>query len=871
MELLERTPQLATLSEALAESSAGLGRVVLVSGESGIGKTSLVEQFTSVHRASVRVLWGVCDSLFTPRPLGPLHDMAEQMQGEIPELLASDSNRARLFSTVLGEFKRQPTIAVFEDVHWADEATLDLLRYLGRRIAQTSTLLVVTYRDDELGTRHPLLTVLGDIGNTPATRRVPLSPLSKNAVRWMIQDRKVDPAALYLQTGGNPFYVAEVLASKSPGDPGVTPAGIPASIRDAVLARTARLSLSGQAVLEVAATIGMRVEPWLLEQAAGSEAEAVEESISAGILLPSGDALAFRHELTRQTILEVISPQRKPILHRLVLDALKSSPLASKDLARLAHHAEASGDYQSVLDYAPAAARQAAAAGAHREAAALYALILRYSERLSPADHASTLQDYARECNVTAMQSEAIAAQREAATVWEKLNQPARQAETLSALAIMLRNHGENEAAEQTNQTAVEMMQALPTSAELGIAYRVQATLSLSRRDYRAAIDWGERAIEMSDAFDDQNNLAMAHVSVGSAWLFIDYERGKEYLDRRLQVARESGQERHIANLYAYITSSSVELYRFQEAERYLEEGIAFTSERGLEIFTRYMLAFQELMYIYLGRWDEAGDVSARLLKAPTNPVISAITALTAAGRLRSRIGDPGGEAVLAEALRMAEQTGTLQYLGFVRTARAEAAWLAGDRDRTLEEAHAAYELAVSKRHPWFAGELAYWRWKAGEAVQLAEWMARPYALQIEGEWRKAATEWAQMRCPYEQARALSEGDIEAQAAALNIFERLGANPAADETRQTLRSSGETVVPRLPRSSTLQNPFRLTDRQLETLVLLINGLSNAQIAARLHISTKTAGHHVSAILTKLEVDSREAAADLARQHSHFKK
>jgi DNA-binding CsgD family transcriptional regulator/tetratricopeptide (TPR) repeat protein len=871
MELLERSSQLAALNTALDSASAGSGRVVLVSGESGIGKTSLVEQFIGAHQESVRVLWGVCDSLFTPRPLGPVHDMSEQIKGEIPELLASDSNLARLFSTVLIEFKRKPTIAVFEDVHWADEATLDLLRYLGRRIAQTSTLLVMTYRDDELGTRHPLLTVLGDIGNSATCLRVPLSPLSKEAVRSLIQDRPVDLAALYHQTGGNPFYVTEILASKSSANPGGTPAGIPASIRDTVLARTARLSLSGQAVLEVAATIGMRIEPWLLEQAAGSEVDAVEESIAAGILLPSGDALAFRHDLTRQTILEVISPQRKPILHRLVLDALKSSPVASRYLARLAHHAKASGDYQSVVDYAPAAAKQAAAAGAHREAAALYALILRFSEHLSLAEHASTLQDYARECNVTAMQSEAIAAQRKAADVWETLNQPAKQAETLSALAIMLRNHGENEAAEQANQAAVEMMEALPTCAELGIAYRVQATLSFSRREYRAAIDWGERAIEISEAFDDQNNLAMAHVAVGSAWLFIDYERGREYLDRRLQVARESGQERHIANLYAYITSSSVELYYFREAEHYLEEGIAFTSERGLDIFTRYMLAFQELMYIYLGRWDEAGDVSTRLLQNPTHPVISTITALAAAGRLRSRIGDPGGEAVLDEALRMAEQTGTLQYLGYVRTARAEAAWLAGNREGALVEARAAYDLAVSKVHPWFGGELAYWLWKAGESIQPFDWMARPFALQIQGQWQQAAAEWERMRCPYEQARALAEGDIEAKTTALNIFERLGANPAADETRQTLRSSGVVNVPRLRRSSTLQNPFGLTDRQLETLALLIEGLSNAQIAARLHISTKTSGHHVSAILAKLEVNSREAAAELARKHPHFKK
>jgi len=437
MELLEREAQLATLNAALSEVGAGAGRIALVSGESGIGKTSLVEQFTHIHQNAVRVLWGACDSLFTPRPLGPLHDMVGQFQGEIPELLTQDSNRARLFSTVLVEFKRRTTIAIFEDVHWADEATLDLLRYLGRRIALTSTMLVVTYRDDELGTRHPLLGVLGDIANSSATRRISLSPLSEMAVYKLVRDRSMDAAVLHRQTGGNPFYITEVLATQS--------SGIPASIRDAVLARAARLSLSGKAVLETAAIIGMRIEPWLLEVATGSESSAVDESIESGILLSQGDSLAFRHDLTRQTVLEIISPSRRPVLHRLVLDALRSSPLTRNDLARLAHHAEASGDHQSVLKYAPAAAaNQAAAAGAHREAAALYALALRYAEDLQPAEHASLLEDFSRECNVTERQSEAIAAQRKAAQLWEQLQNPTKQGETLAVRAIILRNHGYN-------------------------------------------------------------------------------------------------------------------------------------------------------------------------------------------------------------------------------------------------------------------------------------------------------------------------------------------------------------------------------------------------------------------------------------------
>ena len=863
MELLERKTQLVELNTALAEAVTGTGRVVLVSGEAGIGKTSLVEEFWRSHRESVHLLWGVCDSLFTPRPLGPLIDMVEQISVDILGLVDSESKRAQLFTAILGEFKRTPTIAVFEDIHWADEATLDLLRFLGRRISSTSTLLVLTYRDDELGPRHPLLTVLGDIGSSPAAVRIPLAPLSETAVRKLLELPGVDSAALHRQTGGNPFYITELLSN--------THQGIPASIRDAVLARTARLSLSGLAVLEAAAVIGMRVDPWLLDVVTGSESAAIDESVQAGILLPQGESLVFRHDLTRQIILQSISPQRRPVLHRLVLEALRSSPFTRSDLTRLAHHAEGSGDYSSVLEYAPAAARQAATAGAHREAVALYGLVLRYAEHLDQAELAATLQAYGRECNVTEKQAQAITAQRKASLIWEQLKQPLQQADALATLAIMLRNNGENTEAERVNRAAIEILENAAPSRELALAYRVQATLSLSRRDNTEAIAWGERAIELARDFDDADIQAIAHAAVGSAWLFLDYERGRRYLEERIRLTRTTADPRYVANLYAYIGSSSVELYHFREAARYLAEGLAFTAERSLDIFRTYMLTWQKLAYIHLGQWEEADRASLQLLHNPSYPVISRIPALAGKSRQQIRRGDKVDTPVLNEAFLLAKQTGTLQYLGLVSAVRAEAAWATRDLKSVLSEVQDAFRLALEKKHPWFVGELAYWRWKAGDQVQLPDWAARPFALQVAGDWQQAAGLWEEMGCPYEQARALAEGDVEAKFAALKIFELLGAQSSADAARKTLQADGALQAAREPRPSTRQNPFGLTNRQMEILALLIENRSNTQIAARLHISPKTVDHHVSALLSKMGVHSREDAALLARQHPHFLK
>lgn len=863
MVLLEREPQLAILDSALDEVRRGSGRVALVSGEAGIGKTALVEHFTSRHKDSARVLWGASDSLFTPRPLGPLYDMSAQARLELPELLAPEINLGRLFASLLVEFKQRLTIAVFEDVHWADEATLDLLRYLGRRISQTRLLLVATYTDDALSLRHPLRSVLGDISAASVNHRIQLQPLSSNAVAVLAKGRIPDPDTLQRLTGGNPFFISEILASPT--------RGIPASIRDVVLARTAQLSLSGWAVLQAAAVIGIRCEPWLLSSVTGAENSAVEESLAAGLLILAEDSLSFRHGLTRQTILDLVPPQRKIVLHRLVLDALAASPTTRNDLVRLAHHAAATGDHAAVLQFAPKAAAQAAAAHAHREAAALYDLSLRHAADLEPASRAMLLQDYSRECNLTELSKEAIDAQAEAAQIWSQLEKPLKQGEALALLAIMLRNYGDNDAAEHTNSAAIRILEAQPPSKELALAYRVQATLCLSKRDNAEAIHWGSRAIELAGRFEDAINLAMAHIAVGSAWLFIDYARGSGYLQDRLEIALQANQDRVTANLLAYFGSCATELYQFDDAERYLAQGIAYTSERGLEIFTRYMSAWQALTDIHRGRWKQAQDTLERLLDNPTFPAVSRITALAAAGRLRVRMGAPGVAGVLDAAFEAARLTRTPQYLGLVCAVRAEAAWLAGDPSRAAAEASTAYDLVVNKRHAWFTGELSYWLWRAGAAPPLYAWMARPYALQIAGDWRMAAAEWEALGCPYEQARALAEGDREAQVGALKIFERLGAWSAAQAARQALQASGVAQLPRLPRRSTRQNPFGLTDRQVDILSLLVDGLTNAQISARLHISPKTADHHVSAILDRMDVHSREAAAALARAHPYFEK
>lgn len=249
MELVEREQQLHSLADAWAQVNAGAGRIVLVSGEAGIGKTALIERFVAEEGGAAHVLRGGCDDLFTPQPLGPFIEIAIQSgQPRLQQLIVSAGGRLAFSAALFHQLQQEPApvMVILEDLHWADEATLDVLKYLGRRIQHLRVLLLVSYRDDEVSRNHPLRSLLGDL---PAslTVRLALPQLSPAAVAQLARQAERRPEELYRVTGGNPFFVTEVLAGPAEG--------IPPSVRDAVLARCARLSPAARAIVELAALV----------------------------------------------------------------------------------------------------------------------------------------------------------------------------------------------------------------------------------------------------------------------------------------------------------------------------------------------------------------------------------------------------------------------------------------------------------------------------------------------------------------------------------------------------------------------------------------------------------------------------------------
>jgi len=859
-ELLERFEQLSALAERLAavrESSHG--RLVLIGGEAGVGKTVLVRRFCAEPDREARILWGACDPLFTPRPLGPLLEVAQATGGELEELVERGARPHELAAAIVRELgTRAQTILVLEDVHWADEATLDVMRLLARRVETVPGLVIVTYRDDELDRADPLRIVLGELATSETVDHLKLAPLSAPAVAQLAEPSGVDADELYRKTAGNPFFVTEILAAGEHD--------IPDTIRDAVLARAARLSPPARVLLEAVAVVPPQAELWLLEALALEDLDHLEECLRSGMLTSEAGGVAFRHELARLAIEESLPPNRSLVLHQKALEALAAPPAGAPDPARLAHHAEAAGDAEAVLQFAPVSAARAAALGAHREAAAQYARALRFADGLSAAALADLLDRRSYECYLTGQFDEAIEAQEQALDYHGQVGDKRKEGDSLRSLSRLLRYVGRTEEAAEVGRKAVAALEALPPGHELAMAYSNVSHLYMSVEDAEGTIAWGNRALELAQRLDDVESLVYALTNIGTIQLLAGEPEGTEKVERSLELAQQAGLEEHAGRAFTVLVWWAPRGRAYASADRYLEAAFEYCTERGLDLWRLYLLAYRARSELDRGRWDDAADSAALVIRDPRSSPVPRVVALAVLGLVRARRGDPDQWPPLDEAWSLAKPTAELQRIEPAAAARAEALWLEGKHDEVAEATDAALELALRRGATWVIGELAYWRWRAGVEEQAPLGVAEPYSAQLAGDWARAAQLWAELGCQYEAALALADADDdEVLRTALKELQRLGARPAAAIVARRLRKRGARGLPRGPRTATQKNPANLTPRELEVLGLVAQGLRNAEVAERLFLAEKTVDHHVSAILRKLSVRTRgQAGAEAVR-------
>ena len=826
---------------------------MLVFGEAGIGKSSLVEAVRAQLPAEGRMLVGYCDDLATARTLGPFRDLVGSVGTELSRAITDGGDRDQVLAALRAELSwaAHPTVLVIEDVHWADDATLDALRYLIRRIADLPAVLILTYRDDELNREHPLHGLLGQASRSGRVRYLQLRRLSQDAVRQVSAGSSVDPDNLFALSSGNPFFIQELLASAQ-GEP------VPRTIVDAVLARVRRLDPPVQDVLEQLAVVPSALDRWLVDalvpDGAPGRAAALAAAEQGGLLTVSTRGISFRHELTRRAIADSLPSARLMALNQRVLAALVDRD--GCDMARIIHHAAQAGDVDAIVRYGPAAAQDAARAGAHREAVAHLSLVLEHEDRFTEGARAKLLEQYAIECYTIGTVDKAVEAERRAIDLIRSLGDLRQLGVGLRWLSRMSWMAGDRRNAEQAGQEAIEVLEQADEPRLLALALSNESQLCAAAHRPAESIAYGERAAALAREVGDAAIISHALTNIGiSRWNLGD-PVAQPTLDEALRVALAAGEVEDACRAYVNLAWNLLDWYRLDEAERYLTVGMRLAEDSEIFSFLTYMQVERARLEFARGSWDEAVRTAEPLMDAF---VAARCPALTVLGRVRVRRGQPGGASLLSQAWQLTVKLEELQRSGRAAVGLAEAAWLRGDQAGVRDIAAPVYQEAERLGDKVHQAELGYWLTKAGQHVQPDG--DHPYAVQAAGRWREAAAAWEAAGCPYEHAAALAESsDPEQLLTALAMLDELGARPLATKLRRRLRALGVTRIPRGPADETRVNPAGLTARQVDVLRLLGKGYTNAQIASQLVVSVRTVDSHVAAVLGKLGAASRREAA-----------
>ena len=814
--LLEREKEIEQLRAAPA------GAVLAVHGEAGAGKTALVREALG----DAPTAWGFCDPLTTPRPLGPFRDIARACGIPSGDLYT-------LAERLLDRLVEEPVTLVVEDAHWIDQGSAELLRFLARRLPGTRGRLVVTFRDD-IGVDHPLP------GVWPAdTVRVSVQRLSPSAVATLVAGSPIDPAEAIRLAGGNAFLTTQLAAGSSV---------VGATVRDTVRASMARLPRPSMDLVDALSVVPGRVGAALI----GERWPHLDAAVQAGLLDVDGTTVTFRHELVRLAVEDGLPPGRRRELHAAVLDVLASAPDAEP--ADVAHHAWGAHDLDRAWAAERLAGERAAALGAHHEAAAHYRRCVAAADQVADPEVRSRLWlRTAEEQELIGRTTDALTAARTAATL---------TANPGPALRRMSRWTTDEKQANELARRALDL--AADDRQERRAAVAALAALRMLARDLDQALELARPLVVEAEEAGDDSVLIAALETWGSARLLQGHSDGADLLHRAIALASQIGTSSDVGRLHSNLVSGAGEGRLYDIALAAVPEASAYFRSRDEDASAGYTRAWYARCLFELGRWPEATALVDEILDDPA-PALprTRLLALCLQARIAIRTGIGGSPAGLAESLSIAGQTGALQRLAPVMAAAAEAAWW--DHGVLPDGVEDCYQRAVGLENAWATGELGFWLWRHGRIADVPDFAAEPYRLHVRGEFAAAAEWWLRIGCPYEAAEAWTDGSrIDDWTAAMQIYARLGARRARQRTARHLRLAGVDSVPRGPSPATARHPQGLTAREQEIAALLGNGVTDAEIAAALHLSVRTVEHHVAAVLRKTGAATRRQLRDPAR-------
>jgi DNA-binding CsgD family transcriptional regulator/tetratricopeptide (TPR) repeat protein len=850
VELLEREGALAALAEARNAAARGQGRVVFVTGEPGIGKTSLVTSFVDALDPA-RVLVGTCDDLSIPRPLGPIRDLVGSVSPALEQALGAGAAPYDIQALLIAELELPPppTVLVLEDVHWADGATFDTIAVLGRRIRSLPALLVLTFRGGEAPLGHPLRGALAAI-RAEDSEFLELAPLSEGAVASLAG---ADADEVYAATGGNPFYVSELIASQATSEP-------PASVANAVRGRAARLDDDARRLVELVSVVPTRARTSLLDAVMPDWPAAAMEPERRQLLEVDAASVRFRHELARNAIRSSIPIVARRGLHAEILAALLAD---DADPAHIVHHAEAAGAEEVVAEYALVAARRAAALDANREAYFHYRRASGLLDRRMPGEQATVLEELASAAYVVSRVEEAFRAIERAIEIHREAGDEEAVGRCTRVLSRLHWFAGDGTAARERALEAIAILEPLGESVELARAYSGLSQLAMLAEDADESLELGERALELATRLGDESTRAHALVNMACTKVHLDHRQAPALLEAHAVADAAGGREeatRALGNL-GYVLMSWAQP---EPAARYAERGLAYAEEHEVHAYVSYITTALAWLRLRAGEWDEAERMTqGEVERGITVVQLLARTVLT---ELAVRRGDEDAAVRLADLTATADRSGELQRIVPALELATEAA-LTGDGSPPtgrFEQLGARIGPGGNLRGR-FAIRVAAWAAVAGIEIPLEEPAPPPYAAMVHCDWRGAADAFGEIGWPYDRALMLSLLEEEdALAEAIELARALGAEPLTRRVAARMRELG-IRVPQGPREASRTNPAGLTARQLDVLALLVRGLTNAEIADELVVSPRTAEHHVAAVLSKLGASSRRDAARRASE------
>jgi DNA-binding CsgD family transcriptional regulator len=880
--VFEREREIALFDQCLDKTTFGQGSVVFVSGEAGIGKTTLLRMLAARAPGNWNIHWGSNDDLSTPRPLSPLLDIAQDIGLSEHNLLNSKTidRQSDIFGAFLGALRerKKPSLILFEDMHWADSATCDLVRFIGRRMSNLPLLWVLSFRDDEISLNHPLRRVIADLPNTD-TIRMPLAPLTPIAIQAMVQEagllNELPVTHLHRLTAGNPFFISEFLASKSNnGKPSAQLAAeaesnLPLTVRDAVLGRAQRLSEAARALLDLACLEPNRIEvDFLTRLHEGPIAGLLGECIQAGVLRLSDDSstIEFRHEIARRAIESTLSMPFRAALHKRYAELIDDD--RPTDLARKVYHAKRAGLGAVVLHWAPKAAEQAARLGAHQQAADHYKSCLAFTDLVGLEQKALLHELWSYEAGIAQVINEEVIRSRQIALeIRRHLKHDREVGINLRWLSRFYWYLGRADQATTYAEEAIQVLEGIGAPRELAMAYSVRSQLYMLADQTDEAISWGNRAIALADTVGEIETKIHALNNVGTAQLFAHRPEGKEKLETSLALALEHGFDEHAARVYTNMSEYMVTYYHFAEAEHFLQEGIRFDNDHDLDSWTHYLVGWLAFLRCEQGRYAEAESIANSVLARPNLTPLMRLPALTVLGMVRMRAGHQDGYLLLQQASAIAEPLAEPQRTVTLECALCEAAWLRGDLASAIGHLSKAKASFAQGDNIYQDGEIGLWTRRCGIKLSDSTNQAAVFKLEIDAQsdsdYAKAGAAWKNLGAPYRQALALAHGGLPEMNQAIAILTNLGARPALDWVRQRAMQLGLKGVRRGPYKASQESSFGLTAKEQAVLDLMLQDLSNQDIAKTLSRSARTVEHHVENIVSKLKAKNRAQAISVA--------